>query len=88
MKYRLFKYPAVPPFAKDGPTPLSPQAEEYIPLASTVSFCIRCLISVPFSFKIEDSGPGSPPAAAEAKLLSSVNSVANKSISNSPTLDL
>ena len=82
------RYPAVPPLAKDGPAPLSPQADEYIPLASTVNFCIRCFISVPFNFKIEDSGPSSPPAAAEAKLLSSVNSVASKSISYSPTLDL
>ena len=52
-----------------------------MPLASTVNFCIRCFISVPLSFRIEDSGPGSPPDAADAKLLNSVNSVANKSIS-------
>ena len=59
-----------------------------MPLASTVSFWIFCFISVPFNLRIEDSGPSSSPAAAFAKLLSSVYSVAIKSISNSATLDL
>ena len=45
-------------------------------------------LGLPFNFSMEDSGPNSSPAAALAKLLSSVYSVAIRSISNSATLDL